>query len=313
VPVPWTKEAAKAQLAAASSGGAIEPKKDIKAVAQTFVETSTDPAEKYWWSQRVNALSQLETIEITRSLNAEESRLKSEVLKEIGEKSQDVSQIRAALARPHVPATPFPSAADIGAAVAAALPAMASSSSSSSSSSSLASSSLSTTPVVVHATSPAATGSAPGPSAVRLITDNKLGPSSHDSADVQIDFKANIEKLDELLNYKYAKKLTDPPLIHKAMWRDVLHVFGTPDEYYAYTSPLVGKHTFPQFIIAQLEKSPKETRILTSYLLDKGTADDGVKQLNTWAAEHASDPKLLLIAAASKEGRFAEHRNYHVV
>ena len=50
IPVAWTRAAARSQTAESTAGGVIEPRKDLKSIAQ-----------------RVNALTQLETIEITRS------------------------------------------------------------------------------------------------------------------------------------------------------------------------------------------------------------------------------------------------------
>ena len=38
------------------------------------MKTAIDPAQKHWWEQRVNSLAQLEAIEITRGLNAEENQ-----------------------------------------------------------------------------------------------------------------------------------------------------------------------------------------------------------------------------------------------
>ena len=107
VPVPWTKKEARAQLAASISGGSIEPRKDIKDLAQTFAETAVDPAEKFWWTKRVNILTQIDAIEATRGLNVEEGKLKSAVLKEIADKSQMLPPV-ASLATPYAAPAAFP-------------------------------------------------------------------------------------------------------------------------------------------------------------------------------------------------------------
>ena len=98
--VPWSREAAKAQVS--GSGGGIEPNKDLKSVAETFAKTSTDPAQKDRWERFVNSLSQLEAIEITRGLNAEENKIKDDIMKEISNASNDLSTL-AINAPPYAP------------------------------------------------------------------------------------------------------------------------------------------------------------------------------------------------------------------
>ena len=71
--IPWSKDTAKDQVVESTSGGNIEPpKKDLKAVAEEFIKTVIDPRQKYWWEQRINSLTQLEAIELTRGLNGED-------------------------------------------------------------------------------------------------------------------------------------------------------------------------------------------------------------------------------------------------
>lgn len=116
----WSREAAKSQVAD-SSGGAIEPPKDLRAVAETFAKTASDEKERDWWERRVNALSQLEAITITRGLNPQEQQLKDEILKQITDKSSNIGTITANL-NPQQGFVPRPvpaSAADIAAMLAA--------------------------------------------------------------------------------------------------------------------------------------------------------------------------------------------------
>jgi hypothetical protein len=121
VPHPWTKEQANAETAEAASGGTLDVKTDIKDLAKTYAETATDPAEKYWWSERVNRLALIDAISSQRGLNGAEESAKSKILQEITKRAREL----AVMAIPaYVPAAAPPvaiSAADIGTAVVAAI------------------------------------------------------------------------------------------------------------------------------------------------------------------------------------------------
>src|SRR5690606_35715880 len=75
---PWSRSGALKVVASLTSGGAIEPPKDILAIARSFVSSSIDPARKDWWARRVNSLDQLEIISAPRGLNAEKMSLKED-------------------------------------------------------------------------------------------------------------------------------------------------------------------------------------------------------------------------------------------
>lgn len=112
---PWSREAAKSQVVDSMNGGSIEPPKDLRTVAETFAKTSSDEKEREWWERRVNALSQLEAITITRGLNPQEQQLKNEIFKEISDRSANTSTITASLAAAHIPKSAPATAAEISA------------------------------------------------------------------------------------------------------------------------------------------------------------------------------------------------------
>lgn len=120
---PWSREAAKSQVVDSMNGGSIEPPKDLRTVAETFAKTSSDEKEREWWERRVNALSQLEAITITRGLNPQEQQLKNEIFKEISDRSANTSTITASLAAVHIPKSAPATSAEISALLAAMIPA----------------------------------------------------------------------------------------------------------------------------------------------------------------------------------------------
>ena len=120
---PWSREAAKSQVVDSMNVGSIEPPKDLRTVAETFAKTSSDEKEREWWERRVNALSQLEAITITRGLNPQEQQLKNEIFKEISDRSANTSTITASLAAVHIPKSAPATSAEISALLAAMIPA----------------------------------------------------------------------------------------------------------------------------------------------------------------------------------------------
>ena len=80
-------------VAALASGGVVEPRKDVLDIARSFVQTSTNPETKDWWSRRVNSLDQLEVISTTRSLTAAENGIKDGILKDINEAAKNPNSL----------------------------------------------------------------------------------------------------------------------------------------------------------------------------------------------------------------------------
>lgn len=90
---PWTKRAAVRTVVALTSGGVIEPKKDILEIARSMVVTSLDPARKDWWARRVNSLDQLEVISTTRGLTQEEVAIRERIMRDIEEEAKKPSAL----------------------------------------------------------------------------------------------------------------------------------------------------------------------------------------------------------------------------
>src|SRR5690606_10844176 len=90
---PWSPDGALKVVASLTSGGAIEPPKDILDIARSFVSSAIEPAVKDWWARRVNSLDQLEIISATRGLNAEEMSLKERLLKQISDAANDPNSL----------------------------------------------------------------------------------------------------------------------------------------------------------------------------------------------------------------------------
>ena len=93
IETPWSRSAAVKRVAEIASGGVVEPAKNIVDIARSLVATAIDPAQKDWWSRRVNTLDQLEVISATRGLTAEETVIKERILKEITEAAQKPSSL----------------------------------------------------------------------------------------------------------------------------------------------------------------------------------------------------------------------------
>ena len=113
IETPWSRSAPVKRVAEIASGGVVEPAKNIVDIARSLVSTAIDPAQKDWWSRRVNTLDQLEVISATRGLTVEETVIKERILKEITDAAQKPSSLAinsAPYAAPVVPPAPMTSA-----------------------------------------------------------------------------------------------------------------------------------------------------------------------------------------------------------
>ena len=297
--MPWSREAAKAQVS--GSGGGIEPNKDLKSVAETFAKTSTNPAQKDKWERFVNSLSQLEAIEITRGLNAEENKIKDDIMKEISNASNDLSTL-AINAPPYAPPLAKPpkpapaTAADIAGLLAQFQQGQ---------------------PLQpkVKQQPPPEQQSQPPPSDVKtpglipVIRNNMLGVPTQDEADVKLDLISNLTALKTILINKFGTKR--PKKDDMERWGSALSELNTKinERNFMYKPPQVGSSDFAGFITQKLLENTPGSNIFVSYMVEPDSAGN----VTTARLTAYSDSNMISLVEESARGKFFFHPNYKVV
>ena len=278
----------------------------------------TDLEQKYWWEQRINSLTQLEAIELTRGLNGEENQIKAKIMKEIADKTNDVNTlaINGAAYAPPPAKPPRATAVDIGAEVLNAIKAA-----------------RFGAPMVPPAkvrlpgpkvppppgpmvpppsppmAPPPALPMAPPP----VIRNNQLGPLNGDAAEVKVDSVANRRQLEQLLTAKYGNRRA--PAQDIETWQAALAEFDVRVS--NYVNPAGTKAFFYTYIIKELNKHTKESDIFVCYLVEPDNLGNvTIANINKYRGPNnpsGYDSTLSKIAESSEQGKFYFHPNYRLV
>ena len=288
--MPWSREAAKAQVSESASGGSIEPKKDLKVVAETFAKTSTDPATKDKWERLVNSLSQLEAIEITRGLNAEENKIRDDIMKEIANASSNLNTL-AINAPPYAPPLAKPpkpapaTAADIAALLAQ-----------------FQQGQVQQPPGLnIHMPPQQQPQPQPQPQLQPLPVISKIGPPSNAAAEVKLDYHANLALFENLIDATYSQKY--PTRAVANAWEFAILQFDPNYKSFKIPTRLGREGEFPKWILKGVEKDPIKSEIFVAYLVDK-TATPNMNALLK------DEFTLSKIAKASANKEFFYNPNY---